>query len=85
MTKKLDITSTAFKKGIDLAKDFLDKLTGPAIEETGLLLKDKVTLWKFKNHVKILIKAKEFCEKHEITTKAISLKLLCPLLDYAAL
>lgn len=85
MSKKIDISSTVLEKGIDLAKGFLDKLISPALEETGLLLKDKVTLWKFKNQVKMLNKAKEHCENNNISTKAISLKLLCPLLDYAAL
>lgn len=82
---KIDITSTALEKGIDLAKDFLDKLIIPSVEETGLLLRDKVTLWKFKNQVRTLNKAKEYCEKHNINPKTISLKLLCPLLDYSAL
>ncbi len=85
MRNKIDITSTAIEKGIDLAKDFLDKLIIPAVEETGLLLKDKVTLWKFKNQVRILNKAKDYCEKNNISPKTISLKLLCPLLDNAAL
>jgi len=85
MSNKLDITSTAVEKGIDLAKDFLDKLIIPAVEETGLLLKDKVTLWKFKNQVRMLNKAKDYCEKNNISPKTISLKLLCPLLDNAAL
>jgi hypothetical protein len=85
MGNKIDITSTAIEKGIDLAKDFLDKLIIPAVEETGLLLKDKVTLWKFKNQVRILNKAKDYCEKNNISSKIISLKLLCPLLDNAAL
>ena len=35
---KLDITSTVVEKGIDLAKDFLGKLIGPAMAETGLLI-----------------------------------------------
>lgn len=82
---KIDITSTALEKGIDIAKDFLDKLIIPSVEETGLLLKDKVTLWKFKNQVKMLNKAKDYCKKHEINPKTISLKVLCPLLDYSAL
>lgn len=85
MGNKIDITSTALEKGIDLAKDFLDKLIIPAVEETGLLLKDKVTLWKFKNQVRILNKAKDYCEKNNISPKTISLKLLCPLLDNASL
>lgn len=85
MEKKIDITSTALEKGIDLAKDFLDKLVMPAVEETGLLLKDKVTLWKFKNQVQMLNKAKAYCEKNNISTKQVSLKLLCPLLDYSGI
>lgn len=85
MEKKIDITSTALEKGIDLAKEFVDKLIGPAIEETGLLLKDRVILWRLKNQVQILNKAKEYCIKYKISTKTISLKLLCPFLDYAAL
>ncbi len=85
MKNKIDITSTALEKGIDIAKNFLDKLIIPSVEETGLLLKDQVTLWKFKNQVKILNKAKGYCEKHKVSPKTISLKLLCPLLDYSAL
>ncbi len=85
MSNKIDISSTAVEKGIDLAKDFLDKLIIPAVEETGLLLKDKVTLWKFKNQVKMLHKAKFYCEKYNLSPKTISLKLLCPLLDYSSL
>jgi hypothetical protein len=33
----------------------------------------------------MLNKAKQYCEKHNISPKTISLKVLCPLLDYAAL
>jgi hypothetical protein len=83
--KKIDITSTVLEKGIDTAKNFLDKLIMPAIEETGLLLKDQVTMWKFKNQVRMLNKAKLHCEKNNISPKTISLKLLCPLLDYSGL
>jgi len=85
MEKRIDITSTAVEKTIDLAKGFLDKLVGPAIEETGLLIKDHVTLWRFKNQIKMLNKAKEYCEKNNVLPKTISLKLLCPILDYAAI
>lgn len=83
--KKIDITSTVLEKGIDTAKNFLDKLIMPAIEETGLLLKDHVTMWKFKNQVRMLNKAKLHCEKNNISPKTISLKILCPLLDYSGL
>ena len=82
---KIDISSTVLEKSVDLAKGFLDKLITPTIEETGLLLKDQVTMWKFKNQVKMLNKAKDICEKNGISPKTVSLKLLCPLLDYSAI
>lgn len=85
MEKKIDITSTAIEKGIDLIKDFLDKLISPAIEETGLLIKDKAASWRFNNQLKALGKAKEKCEQYNISTKVISFKLLFPLLEYAGL
>ena len=40
---KLDITSSAIEKGIDIAKSFLEKLIGPTVEETGLLIKDQIS------------------------------------------
>ena len=83
--QKINLTSTAVEKAIDLAKDFLDKLILPAVEEIGLLLRDKVTFWRTKNQVQILNKAKMYCEKHNVSLKTISLKVLCPLLDYAGL
>jgi len=85
MAKKIDISSTAIEKGIDIAKQFLDKLIMPAIEESGLLLKEQVVYWKFKNQVRMLNKAKEYCEKNKIAPKQISFKLLCPLLDFSGI
>ena len=85
MVNKINITSTVVEKGIDLAKGFLDKLIIPTVEETGLLLRDKVTMWRFNNQVRMLIKAKNSCEKQGINPKTVSLKILCPLLYYAGL
>ncbi|HTD99702.1 MAG TPA: hypothetical protein VK668_10455 [Mucilaginibacter sp.] len=82
---EIEISSKAIEKGIDLAKAFLEKLIGPAVEETGLLLKEGVALWRFRNQVSIVNKAKTYCERHNIESKQISLKLLCPLLEYASL
>jgi hypothetical protein len=82
---KIDITPTLLEKGWDDAKSFLGKLIMPTIEETGLLIKDQVVIWRFKNQVNMLNKAKLYCEKNNISTKTISLKLLCPLLDYSGL
>jgi hypothetical protein len=82
---KVDITSTILEKGFDSARSFVGKLINPAIEEVGLLLKDHVAMWKFNNQIKMLNKAKAICEKNGVPIKTISLKLLCPLLDYSSL
>lgn len=82
---KFDLSSTAIEKGIDAARSFVDKLVAPSIEELGLLLRDQVSLWRFGNQVKILNKAKALCERHDVSVKAISPKLLCPYLEHASL
>lgn len=85
MDKKIDIKSSTLEKGLEIAKSFVDKLIMPSIEETGLLMKDHITMWRFKNQVKMLNRAKDYCEKHNIQPKKISLKVLTPLLEYSSL
>ncbi|MFT4222306.1 hypothetical protein [Dysgonomonas sp.] len=51
---KVNITSSSLEKGLDLTKKFLNNLIMPAVEETGLLLKDHVASWRLKNRIKIL-------------------------------
>ncbi len=82
---KIDISSTALEKGIDIAKGFVEKLIYPSAEEMGLLLKEGISKWRFNNQIKTLVKAKSICEKHGVNPKMISPKLLCPLLEYAGL
>jgi hypothetical protein len=83
--KKIDISSTAVEKGLDIAKGFADKLVLPSIEELGLLVKDQISYWRFKNQIKILNKAKTLCEKNNVSIKSIPPKILCPYLENASL
>jgi len=85
MKKKINITSGAIEKGLELAKEFVDKLIMPSVEETGLLLKDQIVRWRFNNQIKMLNKAQFYCKKNNIKLKQISLKLLLPLLDYSSI
>ncbi|NYT66495.1 DUF4393 domain-containing protein [Alcaligenaceae bacterium] len=82
---KINVSSTAIEKGIDVAKSFVDKLVLPPLEELGLLVRDQMSYWRFSNQVKILNKAKYICEKNKISVKAIPPKLLCPYLENASL
>jgi hypothetical protein len=85
MEIKVDITSGAVEKSIDLAKSFVSKLITPTVEETGLLIKSKATEWRFNREIKILNKAMEICRVNNINPKTINLKLLCPLLEFSGL
>ena len=49
---KVDISSTAIEKGIDIAKSFVDKLVLPSVEELGLLVRDQMSYWRFSNQVR---------------------------------
>lgn len=85
MSKELNIKSSTIEKGLELAKDFLGKLISPTIEEVGLLISDNIKFLRFKNQVKILLKAKDYVEKNNISLKEIPIKILVPLLEKASL
>ena len=85
MNNKVDISSTAVEKGIDLVRDFVGQLISPSATELGLLIKDQISLWRFNNQVSILLKARDKCERNNINVKAIAPKLLVPYLEHAAL
>ncbi len=85
MTKEVNIKSSTIEKGLELVKDFAEKLIGPTIEEVGLLMSDKIKYYRFKNQVKILIKAKEYVKVKNIDIKEIPTKILVPLLENASL
>lgn len=53
-----DAANTVVKKSFDGIEGFLKLVCAPALEEFGLLLKDKVRLWRLNNIVSILYKAK---------------------------
>lgn len=83
--KRIDITSTAIEKALDLTKSFIEKLLGASFEETGLLIADNIKLIRFKNQIRILTKAQKIVIENNIDIKKISLKQLVPLLEYSSL
>lgn len=86
MTKKeINIKSTTIEKGLELAKDFLGRLINPTVEEMGLLISDNIKFLRFKNQVRILLKAREYVNKKNIKIKEIPIKILVPLLENASL
>jgi hypothetical protein len=85
MTKELNIEASTVDKGVEIAKGFLSRLINPAAEEIGLLISENIRYLRFKNQVRILLKAKAYVEKKNISIKEIPIKILVPLLENASL
>jgi hypothetical protein len=76
--KSLDIVA-------ETAKDFIQKVITPPLEEVGLIFADRVKLWRLKNQVSIVTKAQKLLDEKNIKTKKVSIKVLAPLLEDCSL
>lgn len=78
-------TTPPTKESEDSAMSFLGKLVKPPLTELGQILADRVRLFRYKNQVKILEKAKAYAEKKGIDVKEIPVKILVPYLENSSL
>jgi len=83
--KEINLKSSTIEKGLELAKDFLGKLIMPAVEELGLLASDNIRYLRYKNQLRLLLKAREYVQKNNIPLKEIPVKILLPLLENSSL
>lgn len=74
-----------FEKGMEILQDFMNKIAGPAAEEFGLALQDKAKLYRYKNLLKILEKAKKYAEESNSDIREIPLRTLIPMFEGASL
>ncbi|MCJ7508930.1 MAG: DUF4393 domain-containing protein [candidate division Zixibacteria bacterium] len=86
----MDYISVALAKSgipaaIEAAKDLLQKLAGPAAEETGLFLQDRVRIYRLRNQLAVLGKTQDMLSSVGIDPKSVPLRVLVPLLEGAAL
>jgi len=84
-----DPMSTVIEKGIEeaakAAKDYLDKLIAPGLEQGGGIIGDTVAYWRFKNKVNLVLKAKAFLETKGIEPKRLLPEVVAPLLEAGSL
>lgn len=73
------------EKAIGVAEKFVEKLVGPSFDEVGLLFADNVKIWRLKNQIKNLEKAKKIVEENNLNIKQINLKVLVPYLEGVSL
>lgn len=80
-----ELTKQGIKAAAETAKNFLEKLLGPSIAELGELLADEVKFYRFKNQVRILLKAQESLRKAVVNPKKVPLKIVVPILEEGSL
>jgi len=76
------VVITALKKP---AGEFLTKVFGPAADELGLMVRDRVAAHRHANLIKIVGKAKRHLDKAGVSPKVLPLSIIHPMLHAASL
>jgi hypothetical protein len=84
LDKLLDLSGVP-KAVIEGAQSFLNRLLGPAVDETGQLLADKVRYRRFRNQVRIAEGAQRLVEAAGLSPVPVPLQILVPLVEKASL
>ena len=79
------LSKSGIPAAVEVAKDFLNKIAGPAASELGEHFADKVRFWRFKNQLTILGKAQRMLDEGRITPSQIPLKTLLPAMEHSSL
>jgi len=65
-------------------QDIIEKISGPAAEEVGLMIQDHVKVYRFKRQVRLLQRTKEFLNDAGLGIHSVPPKILLPIMDYAS-
>ena len=66
-------------------EEFLSTVTPDFVKDFGGILSDTVRHWRFRNEIKILKQARDLIKKNGLSTKALPLKVLVPLIEASSL
>ena len=80
-----DLSKEVIKSSIEAATGFLNKIVGPASEEIGNLLGEKIRFWRFKNAIETVLKAESYLKKRNLSPKQVNLKTLSQILEGSSL
>lgn len=78
---EFNLKSSTLEKGLELAKDLLDKIAAPAAEELGLLISDNIKHRRLKNQINNLVKVRKIVDDNGLSLKEVNLKVLFPYLE----
>jgi len=80
-TASMNLPDKALGKAVEAATKFVGQIINPPLKEVGGLFADQVRLWRYKNQVNIVLKAKKYSEKKGIDPGMVPVKTLANLLD----
>jgi len=73
------------KQILEKTEEFMKTILGPAANEFGELLGDKVRFRRFKNEIKIFGKARKLVEDNNLDINQLNLKTVVPLIEKSSL
>lgn len=84
-----DPTNAAVKATIESVlkpiEDILKTIAGPAADELGLVLRDRIREYRFKRQIRFFTKFKQLCADASIKPKEVNIPLLMDILDRASM
>lgn len=73
-----ELAKTGIPAAFEAAKEFLGKIAGPAAKEVGLLLQDKVRIYRFCNQLNMLAKVQKMLNEAGVSPTSVPLRTLLP-------
>jgi hypothetical protein len=85
VSDELEIAGRVLQELGPPAREFVAQVTGSATHELGEAFADRARLRRFRNQIKILTKAQEAAGEAGLPASVVPVKVLAPLLEFAAL
>lgn len=85
VSDEVEIAGRVLQELEPAARDFAARVTGSATHELGEILAGKVRLRRYRSEIKVWTEAKKIAEEGGLPASAVPVKVLTPLLAYAAL
>jgi hypothetical protein len=73
----------ALTKSLEAAKDYADAIVKPPLHQLGGILSDTVGYWRLKNRVRVLLRAKAYCDEQGVSPAKLLPDVFVPLIDEA--
>jgi hypothetical protein len=83
--QQMELKVRPLDTALEIAKNFIQSVITPPLEEIGGMLADKVKAFRLKNQIKIIQQADELLKTRGVKTKKVSLKVMAPLLEECSL